>query len=124
MDHKVVDDAEALLDVAWYEQVPGQSVSRSARDDTQCRTGMNQATCHLVHSTVTTNSHHSIHAAITGCFGQRCGITGTLRHLNIDVKQVMINVMSNKLRNNPFARRPGNGVDDEQYFLFHKGKFM
>jgi hypothetical protein len=46
--------------------------------------------------------------------GHRRGVTGTLGHLDVDVKQVVIDILSNELRNNPFARRPGTGVDDEQ----------
>ena len=120
MNHKVIDDTKAFLDVAWYEQVPGQSIARSAGNNTQCRVSVDQAACHLIHRAVTTNSHNSIQATLAGCLGHRRSVSGTFCHLDIEVKQVVIDILSNELRNNPFARRSGNGIDDEQYFLFHR----
>ena len=75
-----VDNLNRLLQIHRKQQVAGQSVAGTARDDAESRLRMHDGTCHFVYRSVAANGNDDIDTLLHCLTGNLTGVSGILSH--------------------------------------------
>ena len=124
---RVVKHLQRFVGTHRDAEVTCKTVPATHRQNTECRLGVAQTACYLVHCAITAYCYHGIkaHARVLMC--QLGRMTGVLREHNIRQPLLCVQGLHDQLRQFLFRvlclLRTRNRINDKSY-IFHKYIFM
>ena len=101
----LIDDLDAFPDIHRDEQVTGETIARSTRDDAQGSIGVYDGASHLIDSAIAPDSYNDVNMVVLGFCRNFRSVSSSFSHSNLVLKKLLVQSRIDQARYASFAAR-------------------